>query len=120
MNTVRAPSDRRFYRDADRAVFGGVCAGLAGYFGLQLKVIRILAIVAFFMVMPVAVIAYLAAVFLIPAVSRRELKEFDVPRPTATAEEIRRRCREIDARLATLERHVTSSRFQLDQELSRL
>lgn len=120
MKRIRALSDRRFYRDADRAVLGGVCAGLAGYLGLKLKVTRILAVVAFFMVMPITVIAYLAAVLLIPAVSRRDLKDFDVPRPRATAEEIQRRCRKIDERLATLEKYVTSSHFQLDQELSRL
>lgn len=117
MNTMSALPTQRFYRDADRAVLGGVCAGFAGYFGLRLKVTRILACVAFFMLMPVVVIAYLAAVLLIPSVS---LKESAVLRPAATAEDVRRRCREIDDRLVRLERHVTSSRFQLDQELSRL
>ncbi|NNC76426.1 MAG: PspC domain-containing protein, partial [Woeseiaceae bacterium] len=55
----------------DRAVLGGVCAGLAGYFGLNLKVTRLLAIIAFFMAMPFAVVAYLAVVFLVPAESGR-------------------------------------------------
>ena len=61
----------RLYRDADRAVLGGVCAGLAGHFGLNLKVTRLLAVIAFFMAMPFAVIAYLAVVFLVPAESSR-------------------------------------------------
>lgn len=117
MNTLSALPDQRFYRDADRAMLGGVCAGLAAYFGLRLKVTRLVACIAFLMVMPAAVIAYLAVVFLVPSVSR---KDSTVPRPAATAEEIQRRCREIDERLVRLERHVTSSRFQLEQELSRL
>jgi phage shock protein C len=72
MNTYSETTGRRLYRDADRAVLGGVCAGLAGYFGLNLKVTRFLAFVTFLMAMPMAVIGYLAAVFLIPAESRRD------------------------------------------------
>ncbi len=72
MTAMNAESDRRLYRDADRAVLGGVCAGLAGYLGFNLKVTRLLAFIAFLMAMPIAVISYLAAVFLIPSVSRNE------------------------------------------------
>ena len=71
MNTYSGTSERSFYRDADRAMLGGVCAGLAGYFGLNLKVTRFLAFVAFLMAMPFAVVAYLFTVFLIPAESGR-------------------------------------------------
>lgn len=71
MTTYTETSARRLYRDADRAVLGGVCAGLAGHFGLNLKVMRVLAVIAFFMAMPFAVIAYLAMVLLLPAESRR-------------------------------------------------
>lgn len=72
MTAFSETADRRLYRDADRAVLGGVCAGLAGYFGLNLKVTRLLAIIAFFMAMPFAVVAYLAVVFLVPAESSRQ------------------------------------------------
>ncbi|MCP5089420.1 MAG: PspC domain-containing protein [Gammaproteobacteria bacterium] len=72
MNTYSETAGRRLYRDADRAVLGGVCAGLAGYFGLNLKVTRFLAFITFLMAMPVAVIGYLAGVFLIPSESRRD------------------------------------------------
>lgn len=65
-----------FYRDADRAVVGGVCAGLAGHFGLNLKVTRFLMVLAFLMATPFAVIAYLGAVLLIPAESRRGPERF--------------------------------------------
>lgn len=117
VNSVNALPNRHCSRDADRAVFGGVCAGLAGHFGLNLKVTRILTCVAFFMFMPIAIIAYVAAVFLVPSASR---KEFETTRPKTTAEEIQRRCRDIDERLIRLEKHVTSSRFQLAQEIGRL
>jgi len=146
MITINADSQRRLYRDADRAVLGGVCAGLAGYLGLNLKVTRFLMLIACLMAMPIAVIGYLAAVFLIPAASSlnydveteeyicrkresrkarkyrkaREERAFaEASRPSVAAD-IDRRCRSIDERLVRLEKRVTSRRYQLEQELSRL
>ncbi len=146
MNTMSADADRHFYRDADRAILGGVCAGLARYLGFNLKTTRFLAFIAFLMFMPVAVIAYLAVVFLIPAEStgepigatrrrrsglccgrrRRRKEAFDDESAIASsatramADEIDQRCKSLDKRLIALEKHVTSKRFQLEQELSRL
>jgi len=147
MMTTNIELDRRLYRDADRAMLGGVCAGLADYLGFNLRVTRILAFIAFLTAMPIAVISYLAAVFLIPSTSnndyeieserifvrrrksrstrrsrkeaRKEQREAEKSKPTAAAD-IDRRCRTLDERLVRLEKHVTSRRFQLDQELSRL
>lgn len=150
MNTYSETSGQRLYRDADRAVLGGVCAGLAGYFGLNLKVTRFLAVIAFLMAMPMAVIAYLAAVFLIPAESRRDdevlvetrccwgirrarrsarsrkgresrVKRERVVTPTGpSVEDVRKRYQSLDKRLADLEKQVTSPRFQLEQEFRKL
>lgn len=148
MTTLNADSDRRFYRDADRAVLGGVCAGLAGYLGFNLKMTRFLAFIAFLMAMPIAVIGYLAAVFLIPSASgkefgaaadlhnenrfwrnrhgrrdrrkaRKEQESTDAPKSSVAAD-INHRCQSMDERLARLEKHVTSKRFQIEQELERL
>ncbi len=71
MNTYTDTTEGRLYRDADRALLGGVCAGLAGHFGLNLKVTRFLAFIAFLAAMPFAIVGYLAAVCLIPAASYR-------------------------------------------------
>jgi phage shock protein C len=143
MTTINAQSDRRLYRDADRAMLGGVCAGLAGYLGFNLRVTRILAFIAFLMAMPIAIIGYLAAVFLIPSASSlnfdveteeyfcrkrksrksrkaRKEKESAEASSSSVAADIDRRCRSLDERLARLEKLVTSRRFQLEQELSRL
>ena len=139
MTAINAESDRHFYRDKDRAILGGVCAGLAEYLGFNLKVTRILAFIAFLMAMPIAIIVYLAAVFLIPSESRgvqetatekrfykrkrRKLKEKKQDAEllkSSIANNINRRCESLDERLKRLEKHVTSKRYQLDQELSRL
>lgn len=159
MSTTRTATDRRFYRDADRAMLGGVCAGIAGYLGFNLCATRFLAVITFFMTGPLFVIAYIAAVLLIPSAtgrefpyevdpraeqrreSRRERRHrrraerlrrkaeryesyresvADAPEVSARAELIRERCADLDARLQVLERHVTSRKFQIEQELSRL
>jgi phage shock protein C len=150
MTAYSETSEGRLYRDADRAVLAGVCAGLAGYFGLNLKVTRILAVVAFFMAMPFAVFGYLAMVFLIPAESRgdyervvetrccwgmrrdrrrkgrRENRRSAAPEETRqttsgpSVKDVRERYSSLDKRLAELEKQVTSPRFQLEQEFRKL
>lgn len=130
MNSLSAVPERRFYRDADRALLGGVCAGIANYLGFNLCVTRFLAVIAFLMIMPVAIVAYFAIVFLVPSYSR---KNYDFGAPEAKKKKqqtttprseindtISRRCKDLDERLARLEKHVTSRKFQLDQELRRL
>lgn len=150
MNSYSETSPSRLYRDADRAMLGGVCAGLASYFGLNLRVTRFLAFVAFLVAMPFAVFGYLAAVLLIPAESRhdygdkrssrgcwrrRRKSRARRARETRRAErseaareipagptikDVRERYRSLDKRLAELEKQVTSPRFQLEQEFRKL
>ncbi len=148
MRTYSGASTGGLYRDADRAMLGGVCAGLAGYFGLNLKVTRFLAFVAFLMAMPIAVFSYLAAVFLLPAEShgirvrrqgprgcrarrrsrrarksherRRAERGDEAMRAGPTVKDVRERYRSLEKRLAELEKQVTSPRFQLEQEFRKL
>jgi phage shock protein C len=124
--------ERRFCRRTDRALLGGVCAGFADYFGFNLRVTRLLAVIAFVMAMPMAVITYLAIVFLVPADSSRPAKRADRrsrrktrstparPAPSPTVDDVRRRCRSLDRRMAQLEKYVTSSRYNLDREFRNL
>jgi len=119
---------RRFYRNSDRALIGGVCAGLAEYFGFNLQVTRILAIFTLLMAMPAALIAYFGVVFLVPSRSeRKHRQEYDPEfrkalrsNPVRTLGDVRRRYQGLDSRLARLERYVTSPRFNLDQEFKQL
>ena len=128
MSERAAIPDRRFYRDADRALLGGVCAGLADYFGFNLRVTRFLAFVAFLMAMPMAVAAYLGIVLLVPSASLQRAREGADPEfkralrssPKQTMSDVRRRFQMLDRRLARLEKYVTSSRYQLDQEFRKL
>ena len=132
MTGIAGITGRRLYRDADRAVLGGVCAGLAMYLGFNLKVTRLLCVIAFLCAFPFAAFAYLVAVLVIPSSSSRRYDDvgFEARRKDALREEIRRakptvddvrqRYRDLDARLARIEKYVTSSRYKLDEEFRRL
>jgi len=67
MNCCAGVEGRRLYRDTDRAVLGGVCAGLSRYFGMNLKVTRFLCVIALLCAFPFALFAYIAAMFVIPS-----------------------------------------------------
>jgi phage shock protein C len=132
MSTYSRTSGRRFYRDADRAVLGGVCAGLASHLGFNLKVTRFLCAIAFLCAFPFALFVYLAVVLLVPASSarvyddamyeerRKDALREEIIRARPTTGEIRERYRSLDERLARIEKYVTSSRYKLDEEFRRL
>jgi|LSQX01.2.fsa_nt_gb phage shock protein PspC (stress-responsive transcriptional regulator) len=52
-------STKRLMRDTDRAVFGGVCAGIAAYFNINPLWIRLLAIISPFMSFGSSVLVYI-------------------------------------------------------------
>ena len=126
MSTASA-MDRRFCRSTDRAVLGGVCGGLADYFGFNLKVTRVLAVIGFLMNPPLAVLAYIAVVVLIPARPTAPKPTVDPEfhqslraRPAQTMSDVRRRFQALDRRLARMEKYITSSRYELDREFEDL
>lgn len=128
MKNYGSISRRKFYRSRNRAVLGGVCAGMADYFGFNLKMTRVLAVVSLFMAMPVTLIAYFGTVFLVPVApdgGRQpnydpEFRKAVRSSPRQTLSDVRRRFQSLDSRMARLERYVTSSRFNLDQEFKKL
>ena len=119
---------RRFCRSRDRAMLAGVCAGLADYFGFNLKMTRVLAVIAFLMAMPVTLEAYFGTVLLVPArpdagcepTVDPEFRKAVRSAPRQTLSDVKRRYQSMDSRMARLERYVTSSRFNLDQEFKKL
>lgn len=101
-----------FYRDTDRAMLGGVCAGLAGRLGINLRMTRILAFIAFLMAMPVAVACYVAAVLLLPAASGSRYRDSEAataPRKCGFGRRSKRR--QAAAELAERE-HMDSERLR--------
>jgi phage shock protein C len=128
MNGYDVFPGRRFYRNKDRAMVAGVCAGIADYFGFNLRATRLLALVSLLMAMPVTLVVYFATVLMVPAApdpARQAAMDPEFRRavrsdPAKTVNDVRRRYQALESRLARLERYVTSSRFELDQEFRKL
>jgi phage shock protein C len=141
MTAPTPTSYRRFARNADKALLGGVCAGVADYFGFNLRATRLLFVIAFFVAMPVPLIIYIAIVLLVPAessryrdeviaereirrrrrrMSRKERKQADEEERLRAVDALQQRRQALDQRLARIEKYVTSSRYTLDREFSNL
>lgn len=144
MSAQATTFDGRFTRNADKACLGGVCAGFADYFGFNLRVTRLLVVIAFFVAPPLTLLLYIAIVLLVPAVSsgprygkqgrarrraarrgrcrmsRRQKRQAAEEAERELADEVSERCRSLDERLAIIEKYVTSSRYDLDREFRNL
>jgi len=120
--------ERRFYRNSSRAMVAGVCAGVADYFGFNLKVTRLLAVISLLVAMPATLLVYFGTVLLVPARPENGRAPSHDPgfrkalrsNPAKTLGDVRRRYQGLERRLARLERYVTSPRYQLDQEFRNL
>ncbi len=121
----QTPDRNRLYRDKDRGLLTGVCAGIADWLGLNLTALRVIVVVLTIPFTAVMIIGYLALWILIPKRPRNLYRdeqeaEFwqEVRRsPTGSVGGMNRRFRELDDRLQRMERWLTSSEYRIDSEL---
>ena len=115
---------QRFYRDPRHGKLMGVCAGLADYFGWNVTLVRVLAIVALLWFNVVTLTVYLVLGFVLPT-KPDALYDWDADeeywrsvRRSAgdTFRDMRHRFRELDMKLQRMEGYVTSSRYDLDRQ----
>lgn len=162
------PDSRELMRDPERGKIGGVCAGLANYFGVETWVVRLIAITGLIFLPSVVFPAYWIAFFVMdkPGAKRRPRRrrrrdrarggqsfpneKQDVQaafeqwdgrpprRPNASADvspapelghrlsprrslrHVRADFDQIELRLRRIETHITSGRYELQRELSRI
>lgn len=119
----------RLYRNPRRGMIFGVCAGLAEHFGFDVTVTRVLVVVAGFFSAFMICVVYLLLGLLLPIrpqEGERQQGGMDSVqrevrlRPHDTLSSVRYRFRDLDTRLARLEKYVTSNRFKLDREFRAL
>lgn len=139
MTAYAKTHERRFVRNGDRAWIGGVCAGIADYFGFRRCAVRAIFVISLMIAFPFTVLTYFAIVLLVPAESsryeyvverevrrrrrratRRERREAEAEEKERARDRIRERYRSLDERLARIEKYVTSSRYDLDREFRNL
>jgi phage shock protein C len=119
----------RLFRDKENAMIAGVCAGIADYFGLNRKGVRL---VTFLMMLfppffAFIIISYVILTIVLPVkptglYQDQEQAEFwrgvsNAPSDVFGA--LRHRFRELNHRLERMEAFVTSKEFEIDRELGR-
>lgn len=117
----------RLYRDKENAMLAGVFAGLANYFGLNRKGLRLIAAVSTFFFFPFMVPAYIILTIILP-VKPQDLYQDESQEkfwrgvsmaPSDVFSNLSHRFRELDLRLQKMEAYVTSREFEMDRELGR-
>ncbi len=117
----------RLYRDKENAMLAGVCAGLANYFGLNRKGLRLIVAVSTCFFFPFILPAYIILAIILP-VKPEDLYENESQEkfwrgvsmaPTDVFSNLSHRFRELDLRLQKMEAYVTSREFEMDRELSK-
>jgi phage shock protein C len=125
----------RLYRDPEHAKIGGVCAGLANYYGLETWVVRCLAVTGLLFMGQIVFPAYWIAYFVMDTPEkaqrrrrpdnrqRRDRKTGPVRReapPSQTLRGVELDLNQAELRLRRIESHVTSGHYELQKELNRI
>jgi phage shock protein C len=118
-----SPRPSGLYRNTERRVLFGVCAGLADYFGVSRFVVRLVAVIALFMFPPPTLFCYFLAALLIkraPSFDYQSDAEKEFWRqirlkPGESLSRLRHRYREQEQRIRNMEAFVTSSEAKLHQ-----
>lgn len=108
------------YRDKERGVLFGTCAGLSNSFAISVIAIRVICIFAVFLpFFRFIALLYLLSPLLIKKAPRTEGD--DAPQQQKyMIDALTSQCQELDQRIRRIENVVTSDEFQIRQKISRL
>lgn len=126
---------KTLYRDSKNGKLGGVCAGLAEYFGVEIWLMRILAVTAFLLgVGFFATVAYIAAWFMLEKMPDQRTAqqslytEHNVKQKPWQAgqsaqhilQQVETELNQNEANIQRMEAYVTSSAFKVDRAFRQL
>ena len=108
-------------------MLAGVCAGLANYFGLNRKGLRLITALSTLFFFPFVVPAYIILMIVLPVKPQDLYKDESQEKfwrgvsmaPSDVFSNLSHRFRELDLRLQKMEAYVTSREFEMDRELGR-
>ena len=114
----------RLWRDTDRGIIAGVCAGIADYIGVEPILVRIVALLGLVFFFPPTVIAYLIlAVALRPKPPALYASPDEEAfwrgvgtAPSDTLQSLKRKFRDLEDRLGHMESQVASGDFELHRK----
>lgn len=124
--------DIDLYRSTEQRWIAGVCGGIAENMQWSVTGVRICTILLFMFTGAFAVLAYIAAVFLMANRPDEQVQQTSAQKPnlkqkmfdygvstSSRIEEIKTRLANVDKRIRAMEKHVTSKKFHFDREMRR-
>ncbi|EAR53511.1 hypothetical phage shock protein C [Photobacterium sp. SKA34] len=126
---------KTLYRDPKKGKLGGVCAGLAEYFGVEIWLVRILAVSAFLLGLGFfATIAYIAAWLILDKMPPQRKEQQDTytehnvkQKPWQAGRSAHQILQKVNSEFDTAEKkvqqmeaYVTSFAFKVDREFNKL
>jgi len=133
------PLPRRLYRDPKREKIGGVCAGIARYYGVEAWVVRCIAVTGLLFFPTIVFPAYWIAYFVMDKPpgpdaepkrdrGRRGRHDHRSPAPELgprfsprySLRNVQADLTEVELRLRRMETHVTSGQYELQRELNKI
>ena len=134
--TDHAPAPRRrrrLYRSTGQRWLFGVCGGIAEYYGIEVLIVRLIAIAGLLFLTTPTVITYIVAAFVM---KKEPLAEAPSERPVRAESRTSRAAQEgsagrqlrdvrshfdgVEQRLRRIEGHVTSESYELHRELEKM
>ena len=111
----------RLWRDTDRGIIAGVCAGIAGYIGVEPIVVRLVAVLGLVFFFPPTIVAYVILALVLrpkpPALYASPDEEAFWrgvgTAPADTLHSLKRKFADLEARLGQMESQVVSGDFEL-------
>ena len=111
----------RLWRDTDRGIIAGVCAGIAAYIGVEPIVIRLVAVLGLVFFFPPTIVAYVILALVLrpkpPALYASPDEEAFWrgvgTAPADTLHSLKRKFTDLEARLGQMESQVASGDFDL-------
>jgi len=105
-------SQRKLYRVPEEGVFKGVCAGLAHYLGVPVKLLRLIVVLSlFFGLFMFTVVGYFLLAWLLEPVPSQRFDDEQGPSAHELLAEADRQLRASELQLREVERYVTSETF---------
>ena len=114
----------RLYRDTERGILAGVCAGIADYIGVEPIAVRLAAVLCLFFFFVPTVIGYVVLAIALRPKPPALFKSRDDEAfwrgvntaPDTTLQSLKRRFRDLEARLGQMESQVTSGDLDLHRK----
>lgn len=119
---------KKLYLDKEHKKLAGVCAGIADYFEWDVKVVRIIAVIATFLWPPILIVSYIILAWILDPKPTAVYSSYgsssyaspwpgDPSAPRRKLVDVKDRFDRLETRLRALETVVTSREFRIDREL---